>query len=66
MTLFIMVLSSSVAACLHRDGVSMSLDTDRLPVHVLDISAVIDALKADLRGPGASAVCCPRQAPTSV
>ena len=33
-------------------------------VPVLDISAVIDALKADLPGPGASVVCRPLQAAT--
>ena len=33
----------------------------RLPL--LDISAAIDALKADLRGLGASTVSCPWQAP---
>ena len=60
MMLFIMVLlsfTSSEAACLHRVGVDMPHDSDRVPV--LDISAVTDALKADLQGPGASAVCCP-------
>ena len=36
--------------------------TDRAPV--VDISAVIDALKADLQGLAASTVSCPRQAPT--
>ena len=49
--------TSSVAACLHRVGVSMPRDTDR--VHMLDISAAIDALKADLQGLGASTVSCP-------
>ena len=53
--------TSSVAACLHRVGVSMPRDTDRVPM--LDISAVNDALKAVLRGLGASTVFCPRQAP---
>ena len=37
--------TSSVAACLHRVGVSMPRDTDRVPM--LDISAVIDALKLE-------------------
>ena len=38
--------TSSVAACLHHIGVSMPRDTDRVPM--LDTSAVIDALNADL------------------
>ena len=54
--------TSSMAACLHWVGVSMPCDTDRVPM--LDISVVIDALKADLRGLGASTVSCPRQAPS--
>ena len=54
--------TSSVAACSHRDGVSMPRDTDRVPM--LDISAVIDALKADLQGLCPSTLSCPRQAPT--
>ena len=39
--------TSSVAACLHRVGVSMPRDTDKVPM--LDISAVIHALKADCK-----------------
>ena len=54
--------SSSVAACLHQVGVSMPHSVDVVPV--LDVSVVVDALKASLQGPGASVVCCPRQAPT--
>ena len=54
--------SSSVAACLHRVGVSMPHDIDRVPV--LDVPAVIDALKADLRVPSSVVVCSPRQAPS--
>ena len=37
---------SSVAACLHRVGISMPYDTNRLPL--LDVHAVIVALKANL------------------
>ena len=36
------------------------LHADRVPV--LDVPAVIDALKADLADPGPAVVCCPRQA----
>ena len=41
--------TSTQAACLHWVGVSMPHDIDK--VTVLDISAVIDVLKADLQGP---------------
>lgn len=42
----------------------MPYATDRVPV--LDMTVVVDALKASPSGSGASVVCCPRQAPTSV
>ena len=52
-------------ACIGLVWVCLMRLTER---SVLDISAVIDALKASLRGPIASesAVCCPPQASTSV
>ena len=55
--------SSSVAACLHQVGIDMPHTTDRVPV--LDVPAVIDALKAGLAGPAPAVVCCPRQAPSA-
>ena len=55
--------SSSVAFSLRSVGVSMPHDSDRVPV--LDVPAVVDALKAHLRGPAPTVSCCPRQARSS-
>ena len=55
--------AGSVATCLHRVGVSMPHDTNAIPV--LDVAAVIDALKADLEDSTITSAGCPRQAPTS-
>ena len=55
--------SRPVVAYLHRVGISMPHDTDKVPV--LDISTFIDALKADLRSIGNSVMCCPRLGPIS-
>ena len=57
--------SRSVVAYLHWVGISMPHDIDKVHVPVLDISTVIDALKADLRAIGNFVVCCPRHAPIS-
>ena len=54
--------SSSVAACLHQVGVSMPHDIHRVPA--LNVPVVIDALRVDVQGLDAVALCCPRQAPS--
>ena len=55
--------SSSIATCLQSVGYSMPHDSDVVPI--MEVAAVIAALREHLRGTHSHALHCPRAAPSA-